>query len=403
MNRASFQMLRHKAHVAKSRGVQKPSRKERKQKGKEKVDDEITITEDAKRINGSRHKPECCQMCLQTGRFCPNPNLRVPFTTSHRLRLLRGVGDDGEDGRLMTEEEVYEVFPQLKPVSAVNEYKTRIDELEKLFRTLDHGESRLRPLTLDGGLYFENRTPHLLRVYYIDRDSFSEPRGVLVSFKPVGSPIRLNSPTQECLGLIDKVPVYTAPLYSDSIANFDYHNERFNANEVIKQEDLHPNIIVAQVVAPYIPKWFRGGVYFPDTGPASAIRDDTGNIVAVRHLCQYRPERPYFEEDFIHDELMPNLEPIPSTNRKIKVKKVKVAPDDIESYDVAKLLSIILPDINNRIVQFVSTGKVTGSFKLEVPECVVDILKTAVSKAGYDLSVLHAGAPTLVRLSLDLS
>jgi hypothetical protein len=317
--------------------------------------------------------------------------------------LLRGVGDDGEDGRLMTEEEVYEVFPQLKPVSAVNEYKTRIDELEKLFRTLDHGESRLRPLTLDGGLYFENRTPHLLRVYYIDRDSFSEPRGVLVSFKPVGSPIRLNSPTQECLGLIDKVPVYTAPLYSDSIANFDYHNERFNANEVIKQEDLHPNIIVAQVVAPYIPKWFRGGVYFPDTGPASAIRDDTGNIVAVRHLCQYRPERPYFEEDFIHDELMLNLEPIPSTNRKIKVKKVKVAPDDIESYDVAKLLSIILPDINNRIVQFVSTGKVTGSFKLEVPECVVDILKTAVSKAGYDLSVLHAGAPTLVRLSLDLS
>lgn len=47
----------------------------------------------------------------------------------------------------------------------------------------------------------------------------------------------------------------------------------------------HPDLIVSMVVGNAIPSWYRGCVYTPDTGPASAVRDDSGKIVAVKRLC----------------------------------------------------------------------------------------------------------------------
>jgi hypothetical protein len=43
------------------------------------------------------------------------------------------------------------------------------------------------------------------------------------------------------------------------------------------------------VVGPYIPAWYRGDVYVPDTGPESAVRDEGGRICGVKRL--YRVER----------------------------------------------------------------------------------------------------------------
>jgi len=118
-------------------------------------------------------------------------------------------------------------------------------------------------------------TPHDIYVQSI-KDS-----GTLIAFRTKkdgeGRPtsLRLSSSPQNLYEIIPHdVAVYGAPQHYLDLKQFGYG----------PYDAEHPPIIVAGIVAPHIPKWYMGTVLVPDTGPGSAIRDESGAILAVRRL-----------------------------------------------------------------------------------------------------------------------
>lgn len=121
-----------------------------------------------------------------------------------------------------------------------------------------------------------NLTPHAVHVLKCGGDLGSEAT-VVYPPDPRG-PVRLRS-TPQTLAEVrpDDVHVYSMPDFErECLDNFPYGPD---------DAARHPDILVAGLVAPYVPRWFRGQVLVPDTGPESAIRDK-GQIRAVRRLYE---------------------------------------------------------------------------------------------------------------------
>lgn len=100
-----------------------------------------------------------------------------------------------------------------------------------------------------------------------------------VCSKPQKRLCGMASDTMEVLeGGAVEIPVYTPPSFEDDkLDDFPYSAD--------DPKEEHPDIIVSMLVGQYMPSWYRGNAYIPDTGPESVVRDDSGRIVAVRRLC----------------------------------------------------------------------------------------------------------------------
>ena len=121
-----------------------------------------------------------------------------------------------------------------------------------------------------------NLTPHAIHALKCGGDAGSEAT-VVYPAHPQG-PVRLRSTPQTLVDVrYDDVHVYTMPDFErDRLDNFPYDAD----------DASHPDILVAGLVAPYVPRWFRGRVLVPDTGPESVIRDDKGRIQGVKRLYE---------------------------------------------------------------------------------------------------------------------
>lgn len=121
-----------------------------------------------------------------------------------------------------------------------------------------------------------NLTPHAVHVLKCGGELGSEAT-VVYPPDPRGA-VRLRS-TPQTLAAVrpDDVHVYSMP---------DFERERLDGFPYGPDDAAHPDILVAGLVAPYVPRWFRGQVLVPDTGPESAVRDKDGRIQAVRRLYE---------------------------------------------------------------------------------------------------------------------
>lgn len=148
-------------------------------------------------------------------------------------------------------------------------------------------------LTCEDGTKVFNRTPHKITIVRIKPD---RPNGktldendyvILKIILPTGPSIRLSSEPQEYLPFYSEmctVPVRTAQKFSGVIG-------------LPEKENF--NIIVSEPVARYIHEHMRdtykGNVFFPDTGPLSAVRYSQdfgdgrkqGDIMGVMYLNMY--------------------------------------------------------------------------------------------------------------------
>lgn len=89
--------------------------------------------------------------------------------------------------------------------------------------------------------------------------------------------LRLSSAIQPLLEEIPHgVAVYGAPQHYLDLQQFPYD----------PHDAEHPPIIVSAIAASHIPKWYRGTVLVPDTGPESVIRDGSGAILGVQRLYE---------------------------------------------------------------------------------------------------------------------
>ena len=124
-----------------------------------------------------------------------------------------------------------------------------------------------------------NLTPHAVHVLKCGGELGSDAT-VVYPPDPRGA-VRLRS-TPQTLAEVrpDDVHVYSMP---------DFDRERLDNFPYGPDDAAHPDILVAGLVAPYVPRWFRGQVLVPDTGPESVIRDSEGRIQAVRRLYEVPP------------------------------------------------------------------------------------------------------------------
>lgn len=122
-----------------------------------------------------------------------------------------------------------------------------------------------------------NLTPHAIHALKCGGEAGSEAT-VVYPAHPQG-PVRLRSTPQTLVDVrYDDVHVYTMPDFErDRLDNFPYDAD---------DDASHPDVLVAGLVAPYVPRWFRGRVLVPDTGPESVIRDDKGRIQGVKRLYE---------------------------------------------------------------------------------------------------------------------
>lgn len=116
-----------------------------------------------------------------------------------------------------------------------------------------------------------NLTPHDV---FVQRDDGSQ---VVFRCQGKSKAVRLSTPDQTVVDMLPgDVPVYSEPHHYLDLTTFPY--------DPYDPEGHHPPIIVAGIVAPHIPPWYKGTVLVPDTGPEAAIRNEKGMIVAVRRL-----------------------------------------------------------------------------------------------------------------------
>lgn len=104
-----------------------------------------------------------------------------------------------------------------------------------------------------------NYTPHTINVYD------AEGREVIRSYPPSGEVARVNVTAKE-VGTANGVPVV--------------HNT-FGAVEGLPEPLVETRILVSLMV---LQAANRHDLLAPDTGPASVVRDDAGNIVGVRRF-----------------------------------------------------------------------------------------------------------------------
>ena len=119
-----------------------------------------------------------------------------------------------------------------------------------------------------------NMTPHALHI----RDASSTDGSRFVIVEPCGITPRMVSATQCPSEIIfrGRIQVFTPAEFTGvDFMDFETH--------VTKDTP----IVVARYVAQYLKNigfvW-PGGIYSPDCGPNSAIRDDTGKLVGVQRL-----------------------------------------------------------------------------------------------------------------------
>ncbi len=120
------------------------------------------------------------------------------------------------------------------------------------------------------GKAIQNRTPHNITVYVAgDKDTCP------LTFAPSGKVAIVGTVDQEHVATLDNgVRVYSPPSFTGILDGFPSKNA------------MHPDLIVSMVAGNHIPKWYRGNVYIPDTGPDSVVRDDDdGKILGVKRLC----------------------------------------------------------------------------------------------------------------------
>lgn len=120
-----------------------------------------------------------------------------------------------------------------------------------------------------------NMTPHHLHIQFKDPETGQEIKKTLPA---TGHSIRARSKPQVLIATVGGgIPVYTPPAFQPGVLDgFPYSQDA---------GELHPALVVSMVVGDQIPKWYRGNVYIPDTGPESAVRDKDGKIAAVKRLC----------------------------------------------------------------------------------------------------------------------
>lgn len=117
-----------------------------------------------------------------------------------------------------------------------------------------------------------NLTPHNIHVFVAgDKDTCP------LTFPAQGKAVRVRSKAQDHVATLENgVKVYSPPAFEDVLDDFPFVNQ---------EDDVHPDLIVSMVVGNHIPKWYRGNVYIPDTGPQSVVRDQTGKILGVKRFC----------------------------------------------------------------------------------------------------------------------
>jgi len=101
----------------------------------------------------------------------------------------------------------------------------------------------------------------------------------LVCHLQVEAPIPLRA--SEADAYAARIPVVKPPSFpkQDPLSGFPYGPD----------DKEHPPVVVSMLVAPRIPRWYRGQVYSPDMGPGSAVRDNKGKPMAVKRLCLWAP------------------------------------------------------------------------------------------------------------------
>ena len=137
--------------------------------------------------------------------------------------------------------------------------------------------SRPRARAQPGMSEIVNLTPHAINVHVANNDDRPATTPRVVTFPPSGTETRLRSnPQVQVATLPNGVPIFTAPSFrEDALADFPFKDDA---------PQNHRDVLLSMLVVPHIPEWFTGAVYFPDTGPGSAIREN-GKIVGVARLC----------------------------------------------------------------------------------------------------------------------
>ena len=121
-----------------------------------------------------------------------------------------------------------------------------------------------------------NLTPHAVVIKPNDKSTIRYgPSGVVCRL--VGSSVQIENAD---LTLKYEVPIYSAPVL-DKVVGLP--------------QDKTTTIIVSQMVAEFMAnsdyhKSYDGDILYPDTGPDSVIRNEKGEIEAVKRLCTYKPK-----------------------------------------------------------------------------------------------------------------
>jgi hypothetical protein len=127
-----------------------------------------------------------------------------------------------------------------------------------------------------------NLTPHSITVFTGD-DGGSNENGVIYPTEQDKKVVRVRSRPQELVAILENgISVFT-PQRFETDKDGQAVLENFPYSPDINQE--HPDIIVPMLVGNHIPKWYRGKVYIPDTGPFGVVRDKDGKIIGTKHLC----------------------------------------------------------------------------------------------------------------------